>query len=126
MQSEILDEGEKSPFLDRKFQVGIIGTGYIANLHLEVLRKIKEVKVLACCDVDIRKAEEFGKRWKAAKMLNKNIPYSKIEKETGLSSTTVARVAKWLKKGMGGYRLMLRKLNLHHHNSSSTFGKGLC
>lgn len=67
---------------------------------------------------------EFGKRWQAAKMLNKNIAYSKIEKETGLSSTTVARVAKWLNKGMGGYKLMLKRLASHHHNSSS-FEKGL-
>lgn len=26
---------------------------------------------------------EFGKRWQAAKMLNKKIPYSEVEKETG-------------------------------------------
>jgi len=59
---------------------------------------------------------EFGKRWQAAKMLNKKIPYSEVEKETGLSSTTVARVSKWLNKGMGGYRLILKRLSTHHHN----------
>lgn len=68
---------------------------------------------------------EFGKRWQAAKMLSQKIPYSQIEKETCLSSTTVARVAKWLNKGTGGYKLILKRLNFHHHNSSS-FGKGLC
>jgi len=52
---------------------------------------------------------ELGKRWKAAKMLAKKIPYLKIEKETGLSSTTIARISKWLNKGMGGYKLMLDK-----------------
>lgn len=67
---------------------------------------------------------EFGKRWQAAQMLNKRIAYSKIEKETGLSSTTVARVARWLNKGMNGYRLILKRLA--HHHSSSSFGKGLC
>ena len=66
---------------------------------------------------------EFGKRWQVAKMLNQNIPYAKIEKATGLSSRTVARVAKWLTQGMGGYQLMLKRL-AHHHNPSS-FGKGL-
>lgn len=66
---------------------------------------------------------EFGKRWQAAKMLNRDISYSKIKKATGLSSRTIARVAKWLDKGMGGYRLALKRLT-HHHNSSS-FGKGL-
>jgi TrpR-related protein YerC/YecD len=53
---------------------------------------------------------EFGNRWKAAHMLNQQIPYSQIEKETGLSSTTVARIAKWLNNGMGGYQLILKRL----------------
>ncbi|PIZ56412.1 hypothetical protein COY23_03185 [bacterium (Candidatus Torokbacteria) CG_4_10_14_0_2_um_filter_35_8] len=61
---------------------------------------------------------EFGKRWQAAWMLNKKIPYSQIEKETGLSSTTVARVARWLNKGKCGYKLMLKRIS-HHHKSSS-------
>lgn len=66
---------------------------------------------------------EFGNRWKAARMLAKNVPYVEIEKETGLSSTTVARVSKWLNSGKGGYKLMLKKLD--HHNLSF-IGKGLC
>ena len=67
---------------------------------------------------------EFGKRWQTAKMLNDKIPYTKIEKKTGLSSTTVARVSKWLNKGMGGYKLILKRTT-HHHTSSSP-RKGLC
>jgi TrpR-related protein YerC/YecD len=58
---------------------------------------------------------EFAKRLKAAEMLTKKIPYSVIESETGLSSTTVARVAKWLNGKGGGYRAIISKL--HHHNS---------
>ena len=65
---------------------------------------------------------EFGNRWKAAKMLSKNIKYTEIEKETGLSSTTVARVSKWLSRGKGGYKLMLKRLN---HSNLSSIGKGL-
>lgn len=64
---------------------------------------------------------EFGKRWQAARMLSKNMSYSKIEKETGLSSTTVARVSRWLNQGMGGYKLMINRLaNEHHHNQTLT------
>jgi len=43
-------------------------------------------------------------------MLSKQQPYSVIEKKTGLSSTTVARVAHWLHKGRGGYGMVLRRL----------------
>jgi len=66
---------------------------------------------------------EFGKRWQAAQMLAKKTPYSEIVEKTGLSSTTVARVSKWLNRGMGGYKLMLQKLNSHHTSFST--GKGL-
>lgn len=57
--------------------------------------------------------EEFAKRLKAAEMLSEDIPYSNIVKETGLSSTTVARVSKWLNKGENGYKIIIERL--HHH-----------
>lgn len=60
---------------------------------------------------------EFAKRWQAAQMLNKAVPYTTIVAKTGLSSTTVARVAKWLKTGTGGYGLVLARLG-HHSNPS--------
>lgn len=52
---------------------------------------------------------EFGKRWRAARMLNDKIPYVQIVKETGLSSTTIARISKWLTKGAGGYKSVLKQ-----------------
>lgn len=58
--------------------------------------------------------KEFSNRWKVAKMLNKKIDYKTIEKETGMSSTTIARISLWLNRGMGGYRLMLNRLSSHH------------
>lgn len=54
--------------------------------------------------------KEFGARWQAAQMLDRHIPYTRIVDETGLSSTTVARVQHWLLKGAGGYRLMLKRM----------------
>ncbi len=56
---------------------------------------------------------EFAKRLKTAAMLYEGISYSKIEKETGFSSTTVARVSKWLNNGKGGYISLLKKLGHH-------------
>lgn len=54
--------------------------------------------------------KEFANRWKVARMLSQKISYEEIEKETGMSSTTIARVNKWLTKGKGGYKLMLKRL----------------
>ena len=61
--------------------------------------------------------EEFAKRLAAAQMLSDKIPYSTIAKTTGLSSTTVARVSKWLNGPLGGYKTILSRL--HHHDQSS-------
>ena len=61
---------------------------------------------------------EFGRRWQAAQMLEAKVPYSGIVSKTGLSSTTVARISKWLNNGLGGYKLMLARLNSHHANPS--------
>lgn len=58
--------------------------------------------------------KEFANRWKVAQMLNQKVDYKSIEKETKMSSTTIARISKWLKTGMGGYRLILTRLANSH------------
>ena len=67
---------------------------------------------------------EFGNRWQAAQMLNEKISYSTIRGKTGLSPRTIARISFWLKKGMGGYHLILNRMAVHNHNSLPV-GKGL-
>lgn len=54
--------------------------------------------------------KEFANRWKVAQMLDQKIAYKEIEKQTGMSSTTIARIQKWLTAGTGGYKLMLGRL----------------
>ncbi|MBW2108100.1 MAG: NAD-dependent epimerase/dehydratase family protein [Deltaproteobacteria bacterium] len=48
-------------------QIGIVGTGYIANYHVEILKKIHGVRVAACCDADVGRAREFARRWNISK-----------------------------------------------------------
>lgn len=55
--------------------------------------------------------QEFANRLKVASMLTSKVSYKKIEKETGMSSTTIARISKWLAKGMGGYQMVLQRIN---------------
>ncbi len=62
--------------------------------------------------------QEFSKRLQTAELLSNNIPYSTIEEKTGLSSTTIARVSKWLNGRQGGYKNIINKL--HHHSSAQT------
>ncbi len=68
--------------------------------------------------------EEFSKRLEAARLLTWELPYLSIVRKTGLSSATVARISKWLKGSLGGYRLVLLRLT-NHHRALSPSGKGL-
>ena len=61
--------------------------------------------------------KEFANRWKVARMLDQKISYEEIERETGMSSTTIARVNKWLTNGKGGYKLMLKRLKMKQSNA---------
>lgn len=55
--------------------------------------------------------KEFANRWQVAQMLARKVPYTQIEKQTGMSSTTIARTAKWLNLGMNGYKTIISRLN---------------
>ncbi len=72
------------------------------------LKDTKEIKSFLRDLLTEDEINEFGKRWEAARMLAAGIPYSEISKAVGLSSRTVARVAQWLNKGEGGYKLALK------------------
>ena len=57
-----------------------------------------------------KEIKECSSRWKAAKMLHFGISYRKIQKATGMSSATVSRIRRIMHKGLGGYHLMIAKL----------------
>jgi len=51
--------------------------------------------------------EAMAHRWQVARLLEEGRPYLEIAELTGASTTTVTRVAHWLRHGEGGYRLAL-------------------
>ena len=61
---------------------------------------------------------EFSRRFEVAKMLEKKISYTKIEEKTKMSSTTIARVSKFLKGDNEGYKkaiTLLKSVSDKHH-----------
>ena len=80
---------------------------YKAVLRLETLDDCRKFFRDLLTETEIR---EFAERWKAARMLADGIPYTTIAEQTGLSSRTIARVGRWLKRGKGGYHLILQRL----------------
>ena len=61
---------------------------------------------------------EFSNRFKVAKMLEENISYKQIETETWVSSTTIARISKFLNWENKGYKnaisILKSVLDKHH------------
>jgi TrpR-related protein YerC/YecD len=51
--------------------------------------------------------EAMAHRWQVAKLLDRGLPYQEVAKEAHASTTTVTRVAHWLRHGEGGYRLAI-------------------
>lgn len=54
--------------------------------------------------------EEFSNRFQMAKFLYQGNSYLKVSQKLKVSTTTVTRVAHWLFRGMGGYKLVLTRL----------------
>ena len=54
--------------------------------------------------------EAMAHRWQVAQLVEQGLPYLEISERTGASTTTVTRVAHWLRHGEGGYRLALDRL----------------
>lgn len=57
--------------------------------------------------------QAWSERFEVAKQLSQGLTYREIAANTGASTTTVTRVAKYLENGEGGYRKIL-KTHRHH------------
>ena len=55
--------------------------------------------------------EALVDRWAVVAYLNDGLPYRKIHAMTGVSVTTIGRVARFLTAGNGGYSTALKRLN---------------
>lgn len=56
----------------------------------------------------LEELQELSSRWEAAQMIAQGKPYREVAHKTGLSTTTVTRIAHWLHHGEGGYHTALK------------------
>jgi len=80
---------------------------------LEAILKVKNTKEATKFFRDlltIKELDDFSQRWKIARLLNQGLTYSEIARKTKTSTTTVSRVAHWLYRGRGGYKLILERI----------------
>jgi TrpR-related protein YerC/YecD len=57
--------------------------------------------------------QALADRWAVVALLQQGVPYREIYKQTGVSVTTIGRVARYLTNGNGGYSLVAERLKEH-------------
>ena len=57
----------------------------------------------------VSELDALAHRWQVAQLLDEGLPYLEVAKRAHASTTTVTRVAQWLRRGEGGYALALRR-----------------
>lgn len=89
----------------------------IENFFLSIiaLRDINECKKYLRDLMTIQEIQTFASRWKVAQLIDKGETYESIEKSTGMSSSTIARISRWLEYGEGGYKLLLKRMRKRKH-----------
>ncbi len=75
------------------------------------LRSVKEAARFFRDLMTTHELQEMRNRWLAVRRLSEGVSYKEIEKETGMSSRTLARIARWMQEGEGGYPMMLRRMS---------------
>ena len=53
--------------------------------------------------------EALSHRLQVARLLAQGLPYATVAERVGASTTTVTRVAQWLRRGEGGYGIVLER-----------------
>jgi TrpR-related protein YerC/YecD len=71
------------------------------------LRTIDEAERFLRDLCTLSELQAMSHRWHAAQLIDQGLPYHEVSRLTGASTTTVTRVAHWLRHGEGGYRLVL-------------------
>ena len=57
----------------------------------------------------VSELDAMAHRWQVAQLLDEGLPYLEVAKRAHASTTTVTRVAQWLRRGEGGYGLALKR-----------------
>jgi TrpR-related protein YerC/YecD len=59
--------------------------------------------------------QAMADRWAVVECLQRGLPYREIHRQTGVSVTTIGRVARYLAQGNGGYALAARRVEVGRH-----------
>ncbi len=86
---------------------------YKAFLTLDSEEEVRQFLLDLCTPAEL---EAIVDRWWTASLLNEGRSYREISDITGVSVTTIGRVARFMHMGEGGYRLALRRERTRQRN----------
>lgn len=87
-----------------------------SNDYNDLFKAVLQLKTVDECKKFFRdlctmpELEAISERWHVVQLLIDDVPYREISVRTGASTATVTRVAQWLNRGEGGYRLVLKRM----------------
>jgi len=82
---------------------------------VQSLRELQEIRNFfkdLCTPAELQALVD---RWQVVEMLQQDLPYRRIHDLTGVSVTTIGRVARFLADGFGGYEAALDHASEPHH-----------
>jgi TrpR-related protein YerC/YecD len=85
---------------------------YAAVLTLRSVEECREFFRDLCTPAEL---QAMADRWAVVEMLQRGLPYREIQRHTGVSVTTIGRVARYLTAGNGGYNLAAQRLKSRAH-----------
>ena len=77
-----------------------------AILSLRDVAEVRAFLVDLCTPAELQALKD---RWLVATLLDRDLPYRQIHDRTGVSVTTIGRVARYLNSGAGGYSKALQR-----------------
>ena len=83
-----------------------------ALLSLRTAEQLRAMLTDLCTPAEI---EALSDRWQVVAPFLQGVPYRDIQERTGVSVTTIGRVARCLSHGAGGYMQAADALGLHRH-----------
>ena len=95
-----------SPRQEAQFERGL----YQAILTLKSVEECRAFFRDLCTPAEL---EAMADRWAVVEWLERGTPYREIHKATGVSVTTIGRVARCLDFGAGGYRIAASRVLDH-------------
>ncbi len=93
----------------RRQQANAEGALFDAIKSLESLEECRNFFKDLCTPAELQALVD---RWQVVQYLQQDLPYRKIHDLTGVSVTTIGRVARFLTDGFGGYQTAIERT--HH------------